>query len=342
MRRVAVTGADTPLGRRLVRALVDGGVAERVLAATSRDTPPGPGARSAPITTVAADLARVRGVEGLLFGPMRTEGIDTLVHTTLALEGRGPGRRVHPVSVEATRALLDFAEHHPTLRRFVFLSWADVYRVEPDQPVLVEETHPLELSAMAPRRVRERVEADVTVSTRGGRGRLEVVVLRCAEILAPAVGSQLWDYLRSRICFRPFGFDPMLNLASVEDAVRALCLAAASDAAGIFNVPGFDTLPLSRLIEAVGRVSLPVPGLALAPLYDLRSTTLGMGFRYDANYRRFHFSAVLDGRRAEAELGYVPQVPVRFVVPPLSRRAWLGRWAPRWLRPPAGSPRAPG
>ena len=35
-------------------------------------------------------------------------------------------------------------------------------------------------------------------------------------------GSQLHDYLQSRVCLRPMGFDPMLNVLSVDDAVRAI------------------------------------------------------------------------------------------------------------------------
>jgi hypothetical protein len=35
-----------------------------------------------------------------------------------------------------------------------------------------------------------------------------------------------------------------------------------------------------------------------------------MEFRYDMNHRRFHFSAVLDGRRAMEILGYEPSHPI--------------------------------
>jgi hypothetical protein len=74
----------------------------------------------------------------------------------------------------------------------------------------------------------------------------------------------------------------------------------------VFNIPGFDTLPLSRLIARAGRRDIPVPGPLLAPLYRLRTRTVGTEFRYDLNTRRFHFGGILDGSRARAALGYEP------------------------------------
>ena len=155
--------------------------------------------------------------------------------------------------------------------------------------------------------MRHRAEADLTVCTRMGMApSLSIAVLRLAELFAPGCGSQLFDYVSSRVCFRPLGFDPMIQLLSLEDAVRALVLALFSDAQGVFNVPGADVLPLSQVIALAGRRGVAVPGPLLGPLYGARSLVRGTEFRYESNRFRFHYSAVLDGRRAERELGYVP------------------------------------
>ena len=50
-----------------------------------------------------------------------------------------------------------------------------------------------------------------------------------------------------------------------------------------------------------------MPGPLLSPLYQLRTWTIGLEFRYDLNIRRFHFGGVLDGSRAARELGYRPE-----------------------------------
>ena len=313
MMRVLVTGATDPVGCHLVRALLAHPNVERVLAQGASPEPVGLDLRrDGRLTYVQVDMARPRDVRTLLFGPARDLGIDRVVHTALSGDGRRHLRRARALDVASTRAIVELAEDHPTLRRLVYRSSADVYHIDPREPTLMDETHPLELAPTAPPRVRDRVEADVTLCTRMGLTPLRLVVLRCAEILAPRTGSQLYDYLGSRVCFRPLGFDPMVNLLSIDDAVRALILALEGEGEGVFNIGGADTLPLSRAVALWGRVGIPVPGPLLVPLYQWRAGTTGMSFRYDQNYRRFHFSAVLDGTRAREVLGYEPKVPIRW------------------------------
>jgi UDP-glucose 4-epimerase len=307
MTGVLVTGATTPLGCRLVQALLEEPAFGTVLAVGAEVEPPPVEAPSARLVYERVDLTRPREVQSLLFGPVKRLGLTQLVHTALHRSAADAGPRVHALNVASTRELLDAAERHPTLRQFVFRSHADVYRIDPRRAILLDEQDPLDLSAHAPQRVRDRVEADVTVCTRMGLSPLTITVLRCAEILAPSMGSQFHDYLASRVCLRPLGFDPMLNLLTLEDAARALVLALRAPTNGIFNVPGADTLPLSRAITLWGKTGLAVPGPMLAPLYAVRASALGMEFRYDMNHRRFHFSAILDGRRARDVLGYRPE-----------------------------------
>ena len=306
---VLVTGASTPLGIQVVRALAASG--QRVLAIGAEREPPlelwdGAGE----LEYEQADLTRPRDVQRLLFGAAKTLGIESVLHTALHRSPSDVGSRVHALNVESTRELLYLAERHPSIQRFVFRSHADVYRVDPRGASWISEDDPLDLSPHVPQRVRDRVEADLTVCTRMGMSRLRIAVLRCAEVLGANIGSQLYDYLSSRVCLRPLGFDPMLNLMTERDAAEAAKLALTSNADGIFNAPGADTLPLSRAIALWGRRALPLPGPLLAPLYRVRASALGMEFRYDMNYRRFHFSVILDGTRAREVLGYEPRHPI--------------------------------
>jgi UDP-glucose 4-epimerase len=308
---VLVTGATTPIGRALVEALLADRDTAAVLAVGAEPDPVRLGdGRAARYRYRQVDLTRSRHLHDLLFADAKELGIEVVVHNALHRRARDEGPKIHALNVECTRELLSSCERHPTIRRFVFRSASAVYHVDPRRSTLLGEDSPLELSPRAPQKVRDRVEADLTVCTRMGMSRLEIVVLRCAEILAPDVGSQLFDYLGSKVCFRPMGFDPMLNLLSLEDATRALVLAIDGAGSGVFNVAGKDVLPLSRAIELWGRVGVPVPGPLLTPLYGLRATTLGMDFRYDLNFRRFHFSAVLDGTTARERLGYEPSTPI--------------------------------
>jgi UDP-glucose 4-epimerase len=307
---VLVTGADSPLGEKLIRALLVDSRVERVLAVSPREPDQLPLPRSERVLRLQVDLHSSRKVQNLLFGPVREHRASALIHLAQASSASDTGSRAHALNVEALRSILVMLERHPTLRRLILRSDAAVYQVQRDLPVLIGEDHPLNMAGNAPQWVRDRVEADVTACTAMGLSACRIAVLRMAEILGPGTGSQLFDYLESPVCLRPAGFDPMINVLTLDDAAAALQRAVHSSAQGIFNVPGADTLPLSACIRLWGRVGLPVPGFWMTPLYRWRRVVSGHDFRYGMNRRRFHYSGVLDGTRAREVLGYVPASPV--------------------------------
>ncbi|MEZ4237478.1 MAG: NAD-dependent epimerase/dehydratase family protein [Myxococcota bacterium] len=304
---VAILGATQPLGRALTARLLAAG---RPVVAVGLEAPTGlAGARYERV-----DLTAPGSLRALLHGPCRA--VRTVVNLAFHRDPHAP--QAHRLNVELARELVAVAEAHPTVAALVHRSSADVYARRSDRPHLVREDQPLELDPAAPPWVRQRVEADLVVSTPMGTSPLRICVLRCAEILAPDQGSQLYDYLSSRICLRPMGFDPMVNVLSLTDAADAFARAVAVEAEGPFNVPGADTLPLSRLIRAWGRTGVGVPGPLLGPLYAARRAARRTRFRYGANAWRFHYNGVLDGTRAAEGLGYRPAHPLRTYQPSTS------------------------
>lgn len=308
---VLVTGATTTVGQSLVRSLVADTRVRHVLAvaleAPEKAPPFSHGNR---LTYLQVDLTRSRKVRELLFGPARDLGVQVVVHVNQHDSAFQRGRRSHAANVEALRSIMDLASRHPTIRRLVLKSYAVVYKVSLELPILVREDHPLNLSPGAPQYVRDRVEADLTACARMGLSSFETVVLRCAEALGQGTGSQLYDYLNASIAFRPMGFDPMVNVATVADIVGALEKATHGSGEGVFNIPGFDTLPLTEAIRKWRTPSIPVPGPLVSKAYDLRHRLTGSGFSYGLNRNRLHLGLVLDGHRAKDVLGYSPSNPV--------------------------------
>lgn len=305
--RVLVTGATSPLGGALVAALLEDPRVEAVLA-VGREPATFDDAR---VRYRQLDLTHPRILHDLIWDDARVLAIEQVVHAMqhrASRTSRGQRRHVHTQNVETTRELLPGCAHHPTIRRLVIRSFAEVYALAHTTSELLDEDAPLDLDPMAPQWLRDRVEADLVACAHVG----ECTVLRCAEIMAPEMGSQLWDFLQSRVCLRPLGFDPMLNVLSLADAVVAFLAALRAPMTGVFNIPGRDTLPLSRAIALSGRVDISLPSLLLAPLYDLRRRIAGFDFRYDLNRRRFHFGGLLDGSRARDQLGYTPHTVVHW------------------------------
>ncbi len=313
VRGVLVTGADGPVGEWLIRSLLtDPDIGHVIAVAPRPERVALP--QSSRLTCLPVELNRDRRVHDLLFGPVRELGVEVVIHAATAGFATRESRSAHTLNVEATRALLALCERHPTIRRFVLRSFSEVYQIEADLPVLIAEDHPLNLHAGAPQFVRDRVEADLQACVRMGLSPLKIQVLRTAEVLAPGTGSQLFDYLESPVCFRPLGYDPMLNLLSLSDVTRALHAAVRATEQGVFNIPGRDILPLSLAIRKWGRTGIAVPGAWMTPLYRWRSRIWGNEFRYGMNRRRFHYSGVLDGRRAKEVLGFVPEHGIEWPV----------------------------
>ncbi len=308
---VLVTGATTPIGERLVRSLVADTRVQHVLAVGIEDPDQAlPFSHGKRLAYLKVDLARERGVRELLFGPVRDLGVQVVVHLAQHSKAHEGGRKVHAQNVEALRSILELSDRHPTIRRLILKSYAEVYKVSVELPVQVTEDHPLNLSPGVPQYIRDRVEADLTACARMGLADCEIVVLRCAEALGPGTGSQLYDYLDAPIAFRAAGFDPMVNVATIADIVVALEKATHGSGEGVFNVPGYDTLPLSEAVRRWGTPSLPLPGPLVRPLYKLRHVLRGSDFDYGINRRRMHYGLVLDGRRAKVVLDYLPSNPV--------------------------------
>ena len=313
MNSVLVTGATSPIGELLIRNLLADTRVEHVLAIG-----PEPESRALPfshegrLTYQSVDLSRSRRVRQLLFGIARDLNISTIVHLAQSMVAHADGKNIHALNVEALRSLLDLGDRHPTINRLVLRSFSEVYRVSLSLPTLIIEDHPLNMSGSAPQYIRDRVEADLTACTRMGLSDLKIVVLRCAEALGPGTGSQLFDYLNSSVALRPFGFNPMINVATIRDIVQALELATFGDSEGVFNIPGYDTLPLSAAIRGFNVVDVPLPETIVRPLYKIRHILRGSNFRYGLNSKRMHYGVILDGTRAKKILNYQPNHPVRW------------------------------
>jgi UDP-glucose 4-epimerase len=291
--KIMVLGATSTFGSALVDALLaDPRVS--LVAAVGRERH---SATCGPrLRYVAADLHRPRAIHDLLWGDARELGIDVVIN------------EIHAAQV--TRHVLVACTGHPTIHRLVHRSFAEVYACSQTTTSLIDEDAPLDFDSLSAR-VRERVAADLMACSHNTPS-LAVAVLRIAEVLAPGCDSQLWDYLQSRVCLRPIGFDPMINVISFDDAIHALVAAALGSASGVFNIPGATTLPLSLAIQQSHRADIPVPNTLMGPLYALRRKLAGFEFRYDLNLSRFHFGGVLDGARAQRELGFVATTHVRW------------------------------
>lgn len=327
MSSVILTGATTPLGELVLRRLLHAPELDHVVAVgrepVANIAPP----HKARLHHLQLDLTHSRARRDLLFKTGVELEVDVLLHlaTHRSIDDAGP--QIHALNVDTLRDLLWLVQDHPTIRRFIFLSTAAVYRVGPHLPSLISEDHPLETLG-APRWTHDRVAADLTACSAIGRSPCSVMVLRAADCFAPNMGSLWFEYLQAKRPLRALGFDPMIDLLSPEDLALALDLARRSNAAGVLNIPGADHLPLSTLARLNGRPARAVPPRILSVL---GRATNGRAWSAAKNVllTRLLFGSVLDGRRAEAVLGYRPSSPLSFNRPAAEAVAQARQGTPR-------------
>lgn len=317
-RRVLVTHADEPVGRRLVKTLFHDEDVERIWAVGAG---PAPRLLSHYLRTsngrlryARVDLARHRPTSELFGSPsLRAARIDTVVHLPRHGATASPGSAppmLAGVSVRTAEArlVLQHSLESPDVRQLVTVGSAFVYRLAPGNANRFTEESALDLDPGVCPEVRSWIDCDMIFHGEIRNEKLRVALLRAPTVVAsggavflnPALsGPGEWGV-------RPLGFDPLWSLISDKDLVRAIRLAMHRRRRGVFNVAGRESVPLSVLARWTGGHAWPVPGPLLSGASAAARLAGGPPWphRIDGPHLRYGFT--LDTRRAERELGYRP------------------------------------
>jgi hypothetical protein len=112
---------------------------------------------------------------------------------------------------------------------------------------------------------------------------------------------------------RPLGFDPLCPVIADKDVALAVRAALHAGVAGVFNVAGRETLPLSVLGRWTRRPCVPVPGVLLEAVSAAAARVGNERVRDAFGGPHLRYGMSLDTRRAERELGFVPRYRVGVV-----------------------------
>lgn len=259
------------------------------------------------------DLTKFRELNNLFFSDtFKDAQIDTVIH--LAFQNR-PSRhseKSHALNVLGTKNILEKCIETPGITKFIFKSSGIVYRVLPHGDVVLDEESDLNFEESANQWIKDRVDSDMLCRSRMDNKKVDIAVLRFSNIVGRNVHSQLNEYLQSAVVLRPAGFDPMVNLIDVKDVIGAIRAAVDKKVRGVFNIVGKDTAPLSVFVRQSGSRVLALPTPLMVPANVLQRRLGITSYNYEVDQRRLHFSALLDGRKAEKALGYTPRHHVDF------------------------------
>lgn len=314
MKRVLVTHADEPIGRRVVKRLFHDPRVAGIFAVG--DGPP-PRAFDRYLSGVEptvryarADLAKHRATNDLFHSAhFRSARIDTVV--LVPRHGAAADASVPVVGglserAAETRLVVQHCLELPRVTSLVALGSAYVYKLHPGNSNRLTERSELDLDPDVCPEIRSWIDADMIVHGEVHNDRLRVVLLRAPSVVASGGFVFMNPALPSRgSAPRALGFDPIVSVISDKDAASAILQAVHSTHSGIYNVAGREAVPLSVLARWTGHRTWPLPH----PLIGWAATGarfLGRGRRAIAASDAQRFGFTLDTRRAEAELGFRP------------------------------------
>jgi UDP-glucose 4-epimerase len=259
-RRILVTGVARWWGALLVQRLVeDPSVAEVI----------GIDIREPRYDLGRADYLKLDVRHSLIGKLVRAVGIDTVVHTLTRVDSFDMDpRRAHEMNVIGTLNLLaGCAGEGSPVRRFVLKSSGHVYGSRFDLPASLREDHRLDTNSRH-QFVRDIVEVESYVSDFALRNpEISIVVLRFSNSLNPQEPQPLARYLDLEVVPTVAGYDPSLQLIHRDDCIEAMYIATKRGPAGAYNIAAPGAEPLSKLLDASGKLHaplLPPIGLGLA------------------------------------------------------------------------------
>src|SRR5438874_523230 len=296
-RRILVTGVARWWGALLVQRLLESPQVDEVV---------GIDIQQPHYDLGRADFLQLDIRHSLIGKLVRAVGIDTVVHTGTTIDSFDlDPRRAHEDNVIGTLNLLaGCAGAGSPVRRLVLKSSGHVYGSRFDLPAYLREDR--RLDAASPHAfVRDMVEVESYALDFGVRNtEITVVALRFANALNAQEPQPLARYLDLELVPTVLGYDPILQLIDSTDCVEALRKATLAGPGGAYNIAGPRPLPLTRLLEAAGKLHAPLlPPLGTA-LASRMLGRLGLAALSPQLLDLLRWGRTLSTNRAARELGF--------------------------------------
>jgi UDP-glucose 4-epimerase len=245
--RVLITGVSSKIANVVAeRLLAEGHEIIGIDRRPWRDAPAG-------VEMHEVDI-RKRAAEDV-FRKSRPEAVVHMATVTHLVE-RSEDR--YRINLGGTRAVFDHARAYG-VRHVVFVGRHTYYGAAPDAPLYHTEDEP-PMAAFTFPELSDLVAADLYATTALWRSpELCTTVLRICYTLGPSGTGTLCAYLRGARVPTILGFDPLFQFLHDRDVARAIARALDTRLRGVFNVAGPQPVPLSTIVRATGRRTMPLP-----------------------------------------------------------------------------------
>jgi len=298
--RVALTGARTFFGERLIAALEEDPACEHIAALDIR--PPESGRTKTRFSRL--DLTDPTSDEQAA-KILADDGIDVLCHLAFLAHPSHSSSWAHELEAIGSLYIMNAAAT-AKVPKVVLRSTTAVYGAHPMNPAFLTESHRLR-GEKTSRWVMDKVAAERELARlRRDCPKIVCTSLRFGMTVGPTIRTWWSRMLSRQSVMRLMGYDPLMQFLHEDDAVAALVKAVKEDHPGDFNIVGPGTLYYSDVLKLGGRVGIPVPhlmGYAFGNvLFNLQLADAPGTF---LNYLRYTW--VADDRRMRQVMGFSPR-----------------------------------
>lgn len=330
--RLALTGAQTFFGERLVAAMEEDPRCEHILVMDIGR----PRTARRKTRFVRLDLTNPTA-DGQMAGLLEADGIDVFCHLAFLQFPSHASSWAHELeSIGTLHAMNAAAEAR--VRKVVMSSTTMVYGAYPDNPNYLTEEHPLR-GLRASRWVQDRVGAERELANLARDcPDIQTTSLRFCTILGPTIRTFFTRIFGRQLVVRLTGYDPLMQFLHEDDAVEALVEAVVEDRPGPINVVGDGVLYYSQALKLGGKIPVSIPKLLARPTTDvfwqLQYVDIPGTF---LNY--FRYSWCGDGRRMRRLMRFRPRYTSREALEAFYdalRQERVSGLRPAWQQRPRG------
>ncbi|MBS1958845.1 MAG: NAD-dependent epimerase/dehydratase family protein [Bdellovibrionales bacterium] len=210
------------------------------------------------------------------------------------------------MNVIGTQKLLDLCLSGG-VKNLIVLSTYHVYGAHRLNSLHLNEEAPLRASQSFPE-LADAVELDHSATNFMWKHRdVRTTILRPVNIIGKHVRNTICSLLRSGVCPKIVGFDPLMQFIDEKDLARALILALDQSKPGVFNVGGEGVIAYSHAIRHAQAVTIPIPPMISAGLVRLLTDISKINFPpYLMDY--FKYPTIVNDDAFRAVFGYQPKV----------------------------------
>ena len=183
--------------------------------------------------------------------------IDAIIHLNILHDPRASREEHHRFNILGTSNLLALASKFK-IKKFIFVSSADVYGARAENSQFLSEESPL-MGATHHSGLGDLIQTDLLVSTAFWKyPEIKTVILRPSHIIGPAQNAA-FRYLGLKFPITLMGFSPMVQLCHYLDLLQIIQLGLEYDIQGIFNITSDGALSLHKLLQKIGQTAIPIP-----------------------------------------------------------------------------------